>query len=91
MAGAAAMAIGDASVTKGHVLELQPSSELHEPSVEPEPSRTEEEKSDTENEQSSALLFARELEETLGFDIVDFDNDRAVYVEDHPVQAQRCV
>lgn len=44
---AAAMAIGDASVTKGHVSQLQPSTKLHQSSFEPEPTRTKGEKSDT--------------------------------------------
>lgn len=44
---AAAMATGDASVTKGHVSQLQPSTKLHQSSFEPEPTRTKGEKSDT--------------------------------------------
>lgn len=36
----AAMAIGDTSFTKGHVSQLLPSSKLHKPSFEPEPTGT---------------------------------------------------
>lgn len=85
------MAIGDASVTKGHVPQLQPSSKLHKPSLEPEPTRTKEEESDTEDEPLITLLFARELEEALGFNIMGCNNDWAVYVEVHTVQAERCL
>lgn len=40
-----AMAIGDASVTEGHVPQLQPSAKLYKPSLEPEPTWTKDKKS----------------------------------------------
>ena len=43
----AAMAIGDASVTKGYVSELQPSTKLHQSSFESEPTRNKVKKPDT--------------------------------------------
>ncbi|GAU29465.1 hypothetical protein TSUD_227300, partial [Trifolium subterraneum] len=42
-----AMAIGDTSITKGRIPQLQPGSKLHKSNFEPEPTRTKEGKSDT--------------------------------------------
>lgn len=85
------MAIGDPFAAKGHVPKLQPSTELHEPSPEPEPPRPQKEKPNTQNEQQVALLLARKLEKTLGFDIVDLHYDRAFHVEVLSVQAEKIV
>lgn len=75
------MAIGNAFVTKGHVPKLQSSAELHKPSVEPEPTRAEKERPHKKVEHEIAVLFARELEENLGLDIVDTDHDWTVHME----------
>jgi hypothetical protein len=80
------MAIGDATVTKGHVSKLQSSAELHQSSLEPEPTRAEKEKSNKKVEHKIRILFARELATNLGFDIVDYDHDWAVYMEILSVQ-----
>lgn len=87
----AAMAIGDPFAPKGHLPKLQPSTELHEPSTEPEPPRPPKEKSNTQNQQQMHLLLARELEEALGFDTLGVHYDRTLYVEVLPVQAEKLV
>lgn len=75
------MATRDASVTKRHVSQLQSSTELHQPSPESKPARFKKEKPNQEDKHSVAVLFARELEEGLGVDIVDFDHDGFIYME----------
>lgn len=80
------MAIGDIIVTKGHILKLQSSIELHKSGIEPEFTRAEKEKLNKKVEHKIRILFARELEETLGFGIVDLHHDWAVYMEIHSVQ-----
>lgn len=47
MLSVAVMAAGDTSFTKGHVSQLQPSSKLYKPSIEPEPTGAKKEKSYT--------------------------------------------
>lgn len=75
------MATRDTSFTKGHVSKLQSSSKLHKPSLEPELTRTKKEKPNKKDKQTVSLLFARELEENLGFDIMAHDNDWAIHME----------
>lgn len=77
------MAIGNAFVTKGYVPKLQSSAELHQPSLEPEPTRAEKEGPDKKVEHKIAVLYSRELEENLGFDVVDYDHDWAIHMEVH--------
>uniref|UniRef100_A0A2N9GUU5 Uncharacterized protein n=1 Tax=Fagus sylvatica TaxID=28930 RepID=A0A2N9GUU5_FAGSY len=70
------MAIGDATVTKGHVSKLQSSAELHQSSLEPEPTRAEKEKSNKKYKNKSAfkalhycLPTAKGAGETLKFNM----------------------
>lgn len=84
------MAIGDASVTKGYVSELQSSTKLHESSFEPEPTNKGK-KPDTQDEPQGDVLFARKLEEALDSSSVGFRDDWAVYVEIHGLQAKKCL
>jgi hypothetical protein len=86
----AAMAIGDTSFTKGHVSQLQSSSKLYKPSTEPEPTGAKNEKSYTQDEPQISLLFARELEENMGFNLVGLHNDWALHVEVFSIQEKGC-
>ena len=84
------MAARNAPSTEGHVSELQPSSELHKPSLEPKSPRAKKEEPNKESEQAMRLLFSGELEKNLGFDIMGCDNDRAVRMEILSIQAKEC-
>lgn len=85
------MAIGDAVATKGYVPKLQPSTQLHKPSLEPEPPRTKKERSNMQARHQFPLLFTRELEEDLGFDAVDLHHDWSFHMEVLTIQAEECV
>ncbi|KVH95364.1 Calcium-binding EF-hand [Cynara cardunculus var. scolymus] len=69
------MAARNTSLAEGHLPKLQSSLELHKPGVKPEPTRLEKSDLNKENELKIGLLFARKLEETLDYWLVDFDND----------------
>jgi hypothetical protein len=84
------MATRDTSSTKRHVSELQSSSKLHKPSLEPKSTRAKKEEPNKESEQAMRILFSRELEKNLGFDIMGYDNDRAVRMEILSIQAKEC-
>nr|GMC98158.1 respiratory burst oxidase homolog protein A [Ipomoea batatas] len=84
-----AMAAGNTTSTEGHILKLQSSTELYEPSLESKPTRLKKEEHNKKNEHEIALFLPRELEENLGFDVVDIDNDRFVHLEIFAVQAEK--
>lgn len=83
------MAAGNTTSTEGHILKLQSSTELYEPSLESKPARLKKEEHNKKNEHKIAVFLPRELEENLGFDVVDVDNDRFVPLEIFPVQAKK--
>ncbi|RVW43113.1 Respiratory burst oxidase-like protein F [Vitis vinifera] len=83
----AAMATGDATLTEGHVSELQSGTQLHEPSLESEPGGAEKEKLNTKNEHEAVVLSTRELEENLGYLLMGSDHGWVIYVEVLSVQA----
>lgn len=84
----AALAIGNPTLTEGHVSELQSGTKLHEPSLESEPDGAEKEKPNPENEQEPAVLSARELEESLGDMLMGYDHGWIVFMEVLPIQGE---
>ena len=84
------MAARNAPSTEGHVSELQPSSELHKPSLEPKSTGAKNEKLDKESEQAMCILLSGELEENLGFRIMGYDNDWIIHMEILAIQAKKC-
>jgi hypothetical protein len=83
------MATRDTSSTKRHVSELQPSSKLHKPSLEPKSTGAKKEKPDKESEQAMCILFSGELEENLGFGIMGYHNDWIIHMEILAIQAKK--
>ena len=84
----AVMATGNTTLTEGHVSELQSGTKLHQPSVESEPGGAEKEKPNTKNEHEAAVLPTRELEENLGYLLMDSDYGWVIFVEVLSVQAE---
>lgn len=82
----AAMAARNTSATEGYISQLQSSTKLHKPSLEPKPTRATEKKSNPKGEHKNSVLHSRQLEETLGPMLMDYDNDRAIHVEVLSVQ-----
>ena len=81
------MAIGTPFATKGYVSELQSSPQLYQPSIEPEHTGTKEQRPHNKDKNKTALLFAGELEENMGADVMDHDIGWAFHVEVLLVQA----
>lgn len=87
----AAMAAGNTFATEGYISELQPSTKLHKPSLEPKPTRTKEKKPNPKDEQKNSVLPSRQLEETLGPLFMDHDHGWPIHVEVLSVQADERV
>ena len=82
------MAFGSPFATEGHVPEQQSSPQLYKPSIEPEHTGIKEQRPHNKDKNKTTLLFAGELEENMGADIMGHDLGWPFHVEVLPVQAE---